>query len=77
MSMSRGPEEDFASLEETIPLSLRAAVTICDQQLSPQAHVALYTLASLLPKSESFSQEVALLVTQQPVETLDDFAMQD
>jgi transcriptional regulator with XRE-family HTH domain len=70
-SMPWVSEEDSARLEETMPFSLHAAVAMCDQQLSPQAHAALWALASFLPKLESFSQEVALTVTQEPVETLD------
>jgi transcriptional regulator with XRE-family HTH domain len=69
--MPKVPEEGSASLEETMPLSLHAVIAICDQQLSPQAHAALCALAVFLPKPESFSQEVALAVTQLPVETLD------
>lgn len=71
MSMPRVPDYNSGSLGETIPLSLHAVIAICDQQLSPQAHAALRALARFLPKPESFSQEAALAVTQQPAETLD------
>ena len=60
-----------SDLGETMPLSLYAVIAMCDQQLSPQAHQALCALALFPPKPESFSQEVALAVTQQPVEILD------
>jgi transcriptional regulator with XRE-family HTH domain len=60
-----------SALSETLPLSLHAVIAMCDQQLSPQAHQALCALALFPPKPESFSQEVALAVTQQPVEVLD------
>ena len=62
-----------ASLAESTPLSLLAAIALCDQQLSPQAHAALCALATAFrPKPHSFSEEVALAVSRQPLEILDE-----
>jgi hypothetical protein len=62
-----------ASLAESTPLSLLTAIALCHQQLSPQAHAALCTLATAFrPKPHSFSEEAALAVSQQPLEILDE-----
>jgi transcriptional regulator with XRE-family HTH domain len=71
MGMPGVSEEEPTNPEETMPLSLHATIALCEQQLSPQVHTALHALSLFLPKSESFSEEVALAVTQQPVKTLD------
>lgn len=71
LSVMSGKLPCRSDLGETMPLSLYAVIAMCDQQLSPQAHQALCALALFPPKPESFSQEVALAVTQQPVEILD------
>ncbi|HEX3639905.1 MAG TPA: NB-ARC domain-containing protein, partial [Ktedonobacteraceae bacterium] len=71
VSLPSRPEEGRAGLGEATSLSLYAVIAMCDQQLSPQAHATLCALAVFLPKPESFSQEAALAVTQQPVEILD------
>ena len=71
VSMPSIPEQSSASLGDATSLRLHAAIAMCDQQLSPQAHAALCALAIFLPKPESFSQEAALAVIQQPVEVLD------
>ncbi len=63
--------ERSPSLPEHIPLSLHAAIAISDQQLSPQAHATLCALSVFSPKPNSFSEEAALVVSQQPVEMLD------
>jgi transcriptional regulator with XRE-family HTH domain len=66
-------EQRYASLVETVPPSLLTAITLCDQQLSPQAHATLCTLATVFrSKPHSFSEEAALAVSQQPLEILDE-----
>ena len=55
-----------------IPPSLYATIAVSDQQLSPQAHAALCALAAFPPKPSSFSEEEALVVSQQPAEVLDE-----
>ncbi|HEY4036077.1 MAG TPA: LamG-like jellyroll fold domain-containing protein [Ktedonobacteraceae bacterium] len=71
VNVPRVPEQSSASLGDARFLNLYAAIAMCDQQLSPQAHAALCALCIFLPKPESFSEEAALAVTQQPVATLD------
>jgi hypothetical protein len=65
------PGDRWLSLTETTPLSLYTAIAICDQQLSPEAHAALCALAVFPPKPQSFSEEAALAMSQQPREILD------
>jgi len=71
VSMPIAPSERSPSLSDTTPLSLHAAIAISDQQLSSQAHAALCSLCIFPPKPNSFSEEAALAVSQEPVETLD------
>lgn len=70
LSMPTLPGERSPSLPETIPLSLQAVITISAQQLSAQDHAALCALTVFPPKPNSFSEEAALTVCQQPAETL-------
>jgi len=71
VSMPTTPGERSPSLPENIPLSLHAAITISARQLSPQIHAALCALAIFPAKPNSFSEEAALAVSQETVETLD------
>ena len=71
VSMPTSPSELSLSLPENTPLSLHAAITISAQQLNPQAHAALCALAAFPAKPNSFSEEAALAVCQEPVEILD------
>ena len=71
LSMPVAPSERSPSLSDTTPLSLHAAIAISDQQLGPQAHAALCSLSVFPPKPNSFSEEAALAITQEPVEVLD------
>jgi tetratricopeptide (TPR) repeat protein/transcriptional regulator with XRE-family HTH domain len=71
LSMPVAPSERSPSLSDTTPLSLHATIAISDQQLSPQAHAALCSLSVFPPKPNSFSEEAALAITQEPVEILD------
>lgn len=57
---------------EIMPLCLHAALALSDQRLSQQAHATLHTLAVLSGKPSSFSEEEAMAVSQQPIETLDE-----
>jgi hypothetical protein len=66
------PRKGSLSLVETMPLSLHATITICDQRVSPQAHAALCTLSIFASKPDSFSKEAALAVSQQSIEALDE-----
>jgi tetratricopeptide (TPR) repeat protein len=70
VSMPTALGERSPSLPENIPLSLHAAIAISGQQLSPQDHAALCALALFPAKPNSFSEEAALAVSQEPVETL-------
>ena len=63
--------DSWLSLTETTPLSLYTAIALCDQQLSSEAHAALCALAIFPPKPQSFSEEAALAMSQQPREILD------
>jgi hypothetical protein len=63
--------EIWTNLVGNAPLSLYAVIDICDQQLSQQARAALYALAVFPPKPQSFSEEAALAMSQQPREILD------
>src|SRR5260370_6683345 len=72
MKMPTVPGEGCGSVTESIPLSLHAAIALCDQQLSQQAHTALHALSVFPPKPNSFSEEAALAASQQPVEALDE-----
>jgi transcriptional regulator with XRE-family HTH domain/tetratricopeptide (TPR) repeat protein len=59
------------SLPGNMPISLNAAISISDQQLNPQAHDTLCALSVFPAKPNTFSEEAALTVSQQPVEMLD------
>lgn len=70
LSMPTTPGERSPSLPENIPLSLQAMITLSAHQLSAQDHAALCALTVFPPKPNSFSEEAALTICQQPVETL-------
>lgn len=72
LSMSVAFGQRWSRLTETVPLSLCAAIAICDQRLSPEAHAALCSLSVFPPKSHSFSREAALAVSHQTIEALDE-----
>jgi hypothetical protein len=73
ISMPSTPAEPVSYLAETTPSTLHVAIAICDQrQLSQQARATLRALAVFPPKPSSFSEEQALAVSQQSVETLDE-----
>jgi transcriptional regulator with XRE-family HTH domain len=72
VSMLTSSEESRPHPVETAPLSLYAAITICAQQLNPQALAALDALAIFPPKPQSFSEEAALAMSRQSRETLDE-----
>ncbi len=64
--------ERSPSLPENVPLSLRASISVSDQQLSVRAHNAFCALAVFPPKPDSFSEDMALVVGGEPVEFLDE-----
>jgi len=63
--------ERSPNLPKGIPVSLQAVIGISEQQLDDQARRTLYTLAAFPAKPNSFSEEAALAVCQEPVEVLD------
>jgi transcriptional regulator with XRE-family HTH domain len=71
INLLMAPGDRWLSLTETTPLSLYTTIALCDQQLSPEAHAALCALAIFPPKPQSFSEEAALAMSQQPREILD------
>lgn len=60
------------SLSIGAPLSLQAVIGISVQQVSKEAHAALYDLAVFPPKPNTFSEEAAVAVSALPVEILDE-----
>lgn len=72
VSMLTSSENGGPNLAANVPLSLYAAITICAQQLTPQAQATLNALAIFPPKPQSFSEEAALAMSRQSRETLDE-----
>jgi transcriptional regulator with XRE-family HTH domain len=72
ISMLSSPAESRPNLAESTPLSLYATIAICAQQLSPQTQATLDAIAIFPPKPQSFSEEAALTMSQQPRETLEE-----
>jgi transcriptional regulator with XRE-family HTH domain len=66
------PRRHPFNLLESIPLPLLTTIAICDQQLNPEAYAALRALSIFPPKPNSFSKEAALVVSQKPVEVLNE-----
>jgi tetratricopeptide (TPR) repeat protein len=62
------------SLPANIPLSLHAAITVSDQQISEEARKALQALSVLPSKPSSFSEEMALAVSGVTAEVLDEIS---
>lgn len=62
------------NLPEGTPLSLHAAITVSDQQISEEAHRALQALSILPANPNSFSEEMALAVAGVAVEVLDELS---
>jgi len=65
-------QEHSLSLPMGTPLSLQAVIAVSDQHLSQQAHHTLCALAVFPAKPNSFSEEAALEISQEPVEMLDE-----
>ncbi len=65
-------QERSPTLAMSAPQSLRAVIQISDEHLSKQAHDMLCALAVFPAKPNSFSEEAALAISQQPVEALDE-----
>jgi tetratricopeptide (TPR) repeat protein/transcriptional regulator with XRE-family HTH domain len=60
------------SLPPDIPFSLHSVIALSDQRLTNQARAALRALSVFPPKPNSFSEEAALAVSADAVETLDE-----
>ena len=71
LSMPITPGQQFLNLAKMAPFSLYAAIAMCTKQLSREALATLCTLAIFPPKPHSFSEEAALVISQQPREMLD------
>lgn len=65
-------DKSSSNLALDVPLSLHAAITISDQRLSPSAHEALCALSVFPAKPDSFAEEAALAVIEEPIEVLDE-----
>ena len=61
-----------ANLPPDIPFSLHSVIALSDQRLANQTRAALRALAVFPPKPNSFSEEAALAVSADAVETLDE-----
>lgn len=72
ISIPSGWQERSPSLPIGTPLSLQAVIAVSDQHLSKQAHNMLCALAVFPSKPNSFSEEAALEISQEPVEMLDE-----
>ncbi len=65
------PRDRSPHLPADTPLSLHATIAVSDQYLDAQTHATLCALSVFPSKPNCFSEEAALAVSQQPVETLD------
>jgi tetratricopeptide (TPR) repeat protein/transcriptional regulator with XRE-family HTH domain len=72
VSVPTGSGKRPTSLPPDIPFSLHSVIALSDQRLSTQARVALRALSVFPPKPNSFSEEAALAVSADAVETLDE-----
>jgi tetratricopeptide (TPR) repeat protein/transcriptional regulator with XRE-family HTH domain len=66
------PDRSTSPLSLDVPFSLHAAIAISDQCLSSHAHEALSALSVFPAKPDSFTEEAALAVSEEPVEILDE-----
>ncbi len=64
--------EQSLNQPENVFTSLHASISVSDQQLSARAHNALCALAVFPPKPNSFSEDMALMVSGASVEFLDE-----
>jgi tetratricopeptide (TPR) repeat protein len=65
------PVETRPGLKEHASLSLQSVIAVSDQLLGEEARAAFYRLAILPPKPATFSEEVALAVTESTYDELD------
>ncbi len=63
--------ERHSSLQPDAPLSLKSVIAVSEQMLNEQARSALRALAIFPAKPNSFSEEAAAAVCDQPLETID------
>src|SRR5579859_5242811 len=66
--------ERSPSLPSGIPLSLYATIAVSDQQLSEQARRSLYALSVFPAKPNSFSEAMAVGVTGEAIDVLDELS---
>ncbi|HZS77454.1 MAG TPA: tetratricopeptide repeat protein [Ktedonobacteraceae bacterium] len=71
LSQPQAPLEHSPSLPLDKPVSLETVITVSDQWLDEQARTALRALSVFPAKPNTFSEEAALAVIDQPVEVLD------
>ena len=71
LNMLIASKQSCSNLAQMAPLSLYATIVICAQRLRQEARATLSALAIFPPKPYSFSEEAALVVSQQSRETLD------
>lgn len=72
LSIPNTPSEQLQHISSKQSYSLYAAIAVSDQALSSAARQALRDLSILPTKPQQFSEEVALAVTQQSVEVIDE-----
>jgi transcriptional regulator with XRE-family HTH domain/tetratricopeptide (TPR) repeat protein len=72
MSMPTTLLERSTNVPEDVPLSLQATIAVSDGHLSGSAHRALCALALFPPKPNTFSEEMALEVSGEAIESLDE-----
>jgi tetratricopeptide (TPR) repeat protein/transcriptional regulator with XRE-family HTH domain len=72
VSMPSKWKDTLSGLAEGASLSLQAVIAISAQHLSKPAHAMLHTLTIFPSKPNSFSEEAATAIGQEPVETLDE-----
>jgi transcriptional regulator with XRE-family HTH domain len=72
LNMLTASKQSCSKLTQMAPLSLYATIVICAQRLRQEAQATLSALTIFPPKPYSFSEEAALVVSQQSRETLDE-----
>ncbi|GAC1646038.1 MAG: hypothetical protein NVS4B12_12640 [Ktedonobacteraceae bacterium] len=71
LSHSTSAAERPPSLPAGTPFSLQAVIALSDQHLSPEVRQALRALATFAPKPNTFSEDVALVVSNVSTDVLD------
>jgi tetratricopeptide (TPR) repeat protein/transcriptional regulator with XRE-family HTH domain len=71
LSQPQARLEHSPSLPMDVPVSLETVITVSDQRVDEQVRAALRALSVFPAKPNTFSEEVALVVIDQPAEVLD------